>query len=59
MDEDREKKEPRQRRNVVFPGSTPSFADSPLAAVWAKAADSRADAAETIARLREERRGSL
>jgi hypothetical protein len=48
--------DPWLRRNVHYPGSAPEYAESPIARFWAKAADSRADAAEKIAHLREVRR---
>jgi hypothetical protein len=36
--------EPPLDRNTRIPGSWPSFAESPLAQVWARASDTRRDA---------------
>jgi hypothetical protein len=45
-----------QTRTRRLPGAPPSFADSPLAAVWAGASDRYAMAADNIACIRETRR---
>lgn len=48
--------EPWIDRAERFPGSPPSFADSPLAKVWARADASHVSAVDEITRLRAERR---
>jgi hypothetical protein len=45
-----------QERNRRLPGSPPSYAESPLASVWARASDRHAMAADNIACIREVRR---
>jgi hypothetical protein len=46
------------RRGTTLAGSPREYADSPLARFWASAEDSRADASEKIAEIREQNRAA-
>ena len=48
--------QPWLRRNVHLAGAPPSFADSPLAGVWARADDTRPSTEQALAGIREELR---
>jgi hypothetical protein len=48
--------EPWLDRNKRVPGSAPSFAESPLAQVWARASNTAEAATEQIERIREAHR---